>query len=303
MSTIPLRPLGFGEIVDGAVQLYRRDFGLYYLIVLIAAVPGYVLRLLFEPNLSDLSGTGTPDLEAFFAEMGTVLTVNLAAVAFAFVGSVALVVAMADRIEDRQTAVGSAYRRSVGYLPSVTGATLVGTAGFFMVGIVVLLLSALASFPLTRSGNTLLSVIGFVVLFLPAMAVGLAWLAATFGIFPAVVIEGRRAMAALKRSFSLCNGGWLRVMGIMIVAMIINMAPSFAISALFGLANPFTAPEQLGLIDSGRQWLLNTANLVIAPLTTPFMVGSIMILFHDRRVRKEAYDLETAAGTMGPGTR
>ena len=59
----------------------------------------------------------------------------------------------------------------------------------------------------------------------------------------------------------------------MIVAMIINMAPSFAISALFGLANPFTAPEQLGTIDSDTQWLLNTANLVIAPLTTPFMVG------------------------------
>ena len=303
MPTIPLRPLGFGEIVDGAVQLYRRDFGLYYLIALIAAVPGYVIRLLFEPSLSDFGGAGTLDFEGFFAEMGAVLTVNLAAVAFAFVGSVALVVAMADRIEDRQTSVGSAYRGSVGYLPSAIGASLVGTVAFFVVGIVVFVMSGLVAFPLTLSGNTLLGVIGFAVLLLPMVAVGLAWIAATFGIFPAVVIEGRRAMAALKRSFSLCNGGWLRVMGIMIVAMIINMAPSFAISALFGLANPFTAPEQLGTIDSGRQWLLNTANLVIAPLTTPFMVGSIMILFHDRRVRKEAYDLETAAGTMGPGTR
>ena len=303
MPTIPLRPLGFGEIVDGAVQLYRRDFGLYYLIALIAAVPGYVIRLLFEPSLSDFGGVGTPDFEGFFAEMGAVLTVNLAAVAFAFVGSVALVVAMADRIEDRQTSVGSAYRGSVGYLPSAIGASLVGTVAFFVVGIVVFVMSGLVAFPLTLSGNTLLGVIGFAVLLLPMVAVGLAWIAATFGIFPAVVIEGRRAMAALKRSFSLCNGGWLRVMGIMIVAMIINMAPSFAITALFGLENLFTAPEQLGTIDSDTQWLLNTANLVIAPLTTPFMVGSIMILFHDRRVRKEAYDLETAAGTMGPGTR
>ena len=303
MSTIPLRPLGFGEIVDGAVQLYRRDFGLYYLIVLIAAVPGYVIRLLLEPNLSDLAGDGTPDFAAFFAEMGSVMIVNLAAVAFAWIGTVALAVAMADRIEDRQTSVGSAYRGSMGHLPSATGATLVATVAFFVAGIVVFFVSALATFPLTRSGNTLLGFIGFAVLLLPLMAVGLAWLAATFGILPAVIIEGRPAMAALQRSFSLCNGGWLRVMGIMIVAMIINMAPSFAITALFGLENLFTSPEQLGTIDSDRQWLLNTANLLIAPLTTPFMVGSIMILFHDRRVRKEAYDLETAAGTMGPGTR
>ena len=301
MSTIPLRPLGFGEIVDGAVQLYRRDFGLYYLIVLIAAVPGYVIRLLLEPNLSDLAGDGTPDFAAFFAEMGSVMIVNLAAVAFAWIGTVALAVAMADRIEDRQTSVGSAYRGSMGHLPSATGATLVAMVAFFVVGIVVFFVSALATFPLTGSGNTLLGFIGFAVLLLPLMAVGLAWLAATFGILPAVIIEGRPAMAALQRSFSLCNGGWLRVMGIMIVAMIINMAPSFAITALFGLDNLFTSPEQLGTIDSNQQWLLNTANLLIAPLTTPFMVGSIMILFHDRRVRKEAYDLETAAGTMGPG--
>ena len=303
MPTIPLRPLGFGEIVDGAVQLYRRDFGLYYLIALIAAVPGYVIRLLFEPSLSDFGGAGTPDFEGFFAEMGAVLTVNLAAAAFALVGAVALTVAMADRIEDRQTSVGSAYRNSVGYVPSVTGATLVATAAFFLAAIVVLFMSALVTFPLTRSGNTLLGLIGFAVLLLPLAAVGLAWLAATFGILPAVIIEGSPAIAALKRSFSLCNGGWLRVMGIMIVAMIINMAPSFAITALFGLENLFTSAEQLGTIDSDTQWLLNTANLVVAPLTTPFMVGSIMILFHDRRVRKEAYDLETAAGTMGPGTR
>ena len=303
MSTIPLRPLGFGEIVDGAVQLYRRDFGLYYLIVLIAAVPGYVSRLLFEPNLSEFAGGGMPDFEGLFAEIGAVFAVNLAAAAFAWIGAVALAVAMADRIEDRQTSVGSAYRDSVGHLPSATGATLVATVAFFVAGIVVLFMSALATFPLTRSGNTLLGLIGFAVLLLPLMAVGLAWLAATFGILPAVIIEGRPAMAALLRSFSLCNGGWLRVMGIMIVAMIINMAPSFAITALFGLENLFTSPEQLETIDSNQQWLLNTANLLIAPLTTPFMVGSIMILFHDRRVRKEAYDLETAAGTMGPGTR
>ena len=84
----------------------------------------------------------------------------------------------------------------------------------------------------------------------------------------------------------------------MVVAMIINLAPTVAITVLFGMQDMFTSPEALGTVDAETQWLMNTANLLIGPLTAPFMVGSIMMLFHDRRVRSEAYDLETLAGTM-----
>ena len=123
-------------------------------------------------------------------------------------------------------------------------------------------------------------------------------LGATFGILPAVIVEGRGAMSALGRSISLCRGGWLRVIGIMVVAMIINIAPSLGTAALFGLGDLFVSPDAAGEISSTQQWLMNTIDLVVGPLTTPFLVGCIMVLFHDRRVRSEAFDLETLAGAM-----
>lgn len=303
MSVIPLRPLGFGEILDGAVQLYRRDFGLYYLIALVGALPGYVLALLFEPDLSSLLEDGASGFDAFFAELPIVFAVAIVSGAIVWVGVLAVAVAMVERIGERPASVGRAYLDAIRYLPRAAGAALVALFGFIVVGVVVLVVSSLLASPLIASGNTLMALLGLLLGLLPVIAMALAWLAATFGILPAVIIENRPAMDALRRSLSLCNGGWLRVIGIMCVAQIINLAPGFAVQALFGIDNLFLSPEELGTIDSGRQWLLNTASFVISPLTTPFMVGSILVLFHDRRVRKEAYDLETAAGIMDSGTR
>ena len=298
MSTIPLRPLGFGEILDGAVQLYRRDFGLYYLIALLGALPGYVLALLFEPDLSSLLGDGASGFDAFFEEFRIVMAIGIVSGAMAWVGVLAVAAAMVERIGERLASVGRAYLDAIRYLPRAAGAALIALFFFFVVGVVVFMVSTLAAAPLIATGNALVSLLAFLVFLLPIMALALAWLAATFGILPAVIIENRPAIAALRRSLSLCNGGWLRVIGIMCVAQIINFAPGFAVQALFGIDNLFLSPEELGTIDSGRQWLLNTINFVVSPLTTPFMVGSILMLFHDRRVRKEAFDLETAAGIM-----
>lgn len=303
MSTIPLRPLGFGEILDGAVQLYRRDFGLYYLIALMGALPGYILTLLFEPELSSLLEDGAAGFAAFFAELPIVLAVGIVSGAIAWVGVLAVAAAMVERIGDRRASVGRAYLDAIRYLPRAAGAALIALFGFMVVGVVVFMGSAILAGPLIATGNALVSVLAFLVFLLPIMTVALAWLAATFGILPAVIIESRPAIDALRRSLSLCNGGWLRVIGIMCVAQIINLAPGFAVQALFGMDTLFLSPEELGTIDSGKQWLLNTASFVISPLTVPFMVGSILMLFHDRRVRKEAFDLETAAGIMDSGTR
>ncbi|MCY3611798.1 MAG: hypothetical protein OXH51_09695 [Gemmatimonadetes bacterium] len=302
MSTIPLRPLGFGEILDGAVQLYRRDFGLYYLIALLGALPGYILALLFEPDLSSLLGDGAPGFDAFFSEFRIVMAIGIVSGAIAWVGVLAVAAAMVERIGERLASVGRAYLDAIRYLPRAALAALTALFVFFVVGVVVFMVSTLVAAPLIATGNALVSLLAFAVFLLPIMALALAWLAATFGILPAVIIENRPAFDALRRSLSLCNGGWLRVIGIMCVAQIINLVPGFAVQALFGIDNLFLSPEELGTIDSGRQWLLNTINFVVSPLTTPFMVGSILMLFHDRRVRKEAFDLETAAGVMDSGT-
>ncbi len=298
MTIIPMRPLGFGEIVDGALQLYRRDFGLYYLIALVAAFPGYVLLLVSGVDItSAAAGSGADPMEGLAAILPA-FGVTLVGVAIAWVGSIALAVAMAERIADRPARLGHAYRGALRHLPSAAGATIVSLLGL-----------AVLAFVVATVGGTLMAVFGLggsvpgaiasvsVTLVGGGVVVAL-WLGATFGILPAVIIERRGAMSALGRSLSLCRRGWLRVVGIMVVAMIINLAPSIGITALFGMGDLFVSPDALGEVSSTQQWLLNTVDLLVGPLTAPFMVGSIMVLFHDRRVRSEAFDLETLARGM-----
>ena len=298
MSTIPLRPLGFGEIVDGALQLYRRDFGLYYLIALLAAVPGYILMLVLGTDVSALNVEQGADPLVALGEASSVLFVLLLSAAFSWVGMLAVAVAMTERIEERHVSVGGSYRDALRHLPRAAGATILGVAVFAFVAGVILLLAIVFTAPLIASGSIALALLGLLGVILLGAALAMFWLAATFAILPAVIIEGRGVIGALQRSLSLCRGGWLRVIGIMVVASIINLAPTLAITALFGMQDLFTSPEALGIVDAQSQWLMNTASLLIGPLTTPFMLGSILILFHDRRVRSEAYDLETLAGTM-----
>ena len=293
-----MRPLGFGEVVDGALQLYRRDFGLYYLIALLAAVPGYILMLVTGADATMLAADAETDPMAAAGEaFGALIVVGLAAVIM-WVGSVAVAVAMAERIEERPVSVGRSYRETLGHLPRVAGATLLAFLLFGIAAGAVAVAVVLFVTPILLSGSIALMLLGMFVAGLVAVGISVFWLAATFAILPAVIIEGRGVIGALQRSLDLCRGGWLRVIGIMVVASIINVAPTVAITFLFGMQDMFTSPEALGTVDSQTQWLMNTANLLIGPLTVPFMVGSIMMLFHDRRVRSEAYDLETLAGTM-----
>ena len=298
MSMIPMRPLGFGEIVDGALQVYRRDFGLYYLIALAATFPGYVLLIVSGVDASALStGSEGSPLEAMAGAL-PYLGVSLVGAFIAWIGWIAVGAAMVERIGERPASLGRAFRDALRHFPSTLGATVVALIVFAVLIFVVIAGGGVIMAAFSGLGSATLLILSTLFVFLAGALVTAFWMGATFGILPAVIIEGRDAMSALGRSLSLCRGAWLRVIGIMVVAMIINVAPSIGVTALFGMGNLFTSPDALGEISSTQQWLLNTIDLVVAPLTTPFMVGSILVLFHDRRVRSEAYDLETLAEAM-----
>ena len=310
MPTIPMRPLGFSEIVDGAVQLYRRDFGLYYLIVLVCALPGYVLTVLWNPaellegvDAVEDAADPTVALEQMgdlVGQMGFLFLITLVSLGFSFFASVALTVAMHARIEERPSSIGAAYRGALPHLVSTAGASIVALLIFLVAFVVAwfLMLFSLAGVAVA-TGSPWLAVLALGILVVVLLLLTAFWMGATFGIFPAVVIEGRSAMDALARSFSLCRGGWLKVIGIMLVATIVGWAPDAAILTFTGMWELFQSPGEVATISPTRQWVLNTAGLVLGPLTMPFLLGCIMMLFHDRRVRSEGYDLERLADEMG----
>lgn len=305
-----MRPLGFGEIVDGAVQLFRRDFGLYYLIVLVCALPAYVLSVLWNPNellegMEAMEAASDPtvameQLGWMVGQMGYLLFVSLVGTIFSWFGSLSVAVAMADRIEGLPSSLGKAYRGGLGNLPSAAGATVLAGLIFLALQTGVVFLTVFVSIGIGFvTSSEWLVVAGFYFMAAISLLVMIFWLGATFGILPAVVIEGRSATGALRRSFSLCRGAWLRVIGIMTVAFIVYSAPTFAITAIALWFQFFQSAGEIGTISPVGQWVSNTLTLVVGPLTTPFLVGCTMTLFHDRRVRSEGYDLERRAHEIG----
>ncbi len=85
----------------------------------------------------------------------------------------------------------------------------------------------------------------------------------------------------------------------MIVAFVITLTPTLGVTGLFDIGDFFASPEARDAIGSQERWIRKAViDLVLQPLTAPVMMGSIIVLFHDRRVRTEALDLETRAASL-----
>ncbi|MXW66556.1 MAG: hypothetical protein F4Z72_06060 [Gemmatimonadales bacterium] len=293
---IPQRPLGFGEILDGAIQFYRRDFGLYFLIALVGALPGYAMLLALGTPGTGVDPSGLPAVGDF----GVAMAILLPAAALSWVGTLAVAVAMAARLEGRAASLESAYRGALRPFPSAAGGHLLALLIAALAGVIVMIpvmIAGAATFAILGDLVVGLSVFGFVILVATLVVLAL-WFRTSFALFPAVLMEGRTAAEAVRRSLKLGKGAWLRILGIMLVATIIRDGPSFAIFALFGGFEMFTSPTTAGTLSPGLQAVENTLDLLIGSFTKPFLVATMFLLYHDRRVRLEAADLETAAAAM-----
>ena len=296
MSVIPQRPLGFGEILDGAIQFYRRDFGLYFLIALVGSLPGYAMGLAVGVPSTGVDASGN----AAFAELGLDLAILVPAAAISWIGTLAVAVAVCARLEDRPASLEQAYRGVLRPFPSAAGGHLLAVLAVFLGGTLAAIpVFVLGGIGIAVSGNATAAAIFFGIVGLAAaLAILGLWYWTTFAIFPAVLMEGRTAAEAVRRSLKLSKGARFRILGIMLVVLIIRDGPTFGIFALFGGFEMFTSPATAGTVSAGVMALQETLGLLIGSLVAPFAVATLFLLYHDRRVRLEAADLETAAATM-----
>ena len=123
----------------------------------------------------------------------------------------------------------------------------------------------------------------------------MVWLYVLFALAaPAVVIERQGVFAALARSRRLVRGKWWRMCGILLLTLLITVFMGF-----FALRIPFVVAElalfgsDLSELEVVLQLALDTAGRIVSwTLTTPFDAGVIALLYTDRRMRREGFDLE-----------
>lgn len=287
MTAPYLRPLGFGEILDGAFTLYRRNLVPF---LVTALVPTLAMVALFAlVGFGGLAALANPDPAALVGVMGSLMLVAVGSGLVYMVMWTALTRQASQGYLGQPVSAGDGLRTGFAKLLPVLGAAIVT----FIALVVAYFAVALVGAFFVGIGAAL----GGVALVLFALIAGVAGVGAylcvmamLFAVFPAIIVENKGPLEAISRSFDLARGALGRVVGLMLVTLVIVYLPVIAIMWLTGGFAAVTNPDAVPSMGQfAAQQLLGWGAGV---LTTPFMASVIVLLYFDRRVRTEALDVQ-----------
>lgn len=288
MALTILRPLSFGEILDGAFNLYRRNFATF---VLTALIPTAVVLggfMLLGGSLM-AAMTSNDDAAILGAMLGTGMLVIVLALAAFLVMYGALAHQAAQAYTGQPSSVGDGMRAGLKAAPRLLGASIMAWVGLVVVIFGVMLVGMLISAVLGALGSGMAMVAGLLMVVL-VFGVTLAAISMLFGVLPAIVVENAGPLRSLERSLELARGAIGRVLGLMLVTLLITYLPMMAVMAFTGgfaqMANPNAVPTPTQFITQ------QVLAMGISLFTGPFMVSVMVLLYFDRRVRTEALDVQ-----------
>ena len=129
---------------------------------------------------------------------------------------------------------------------------------------------------------------GFIACIIPGVYFYAAYAVTT----PILMLEGVKGRKALSRSRALVKGRWKPVAGVLLVA---NLLTSIVGAALTGIvAGALFAGNEIAS-DVARA----IAGIAASALTVPVLAAVITVVYIDLRVRKEGFDLELLAESVG----
>lgn len=285
-GVIPLRPLGLGEVLDGAVSAVRRYPRQTISGALVVAILATVLNLALLLLLPDRLLEGEPGAEELTdAEAGsiTLSVIGLLGVATlaGLIASGLVSIVLGKAVLGQELTAGQAWAQTRAALPRLIGmCLLIGLALLLTAGLPFLvLLAGPIGVPFVLGG-----LIGTIYLYVRLS------LAA-----PALVLERATVRQALTRSGLLVKGAFWRMLGILVLARVIMAVVGNVLQVPFlfidGLSGEVTTAGQIGTsIGSGLA-------LVV---TLPFFGGVAGLLYLDRRMRLEGLDVQLAAASAVP---
>jgi len=296
---IPLRPLGVGELLDGAFAAIRRypraTLGLAACVMLVVAV----VQVLTEWYL--LSGIEPPaagdtlsDASDYFSRVGTATVISFVVTELATLLLTGMIIAViGEAVLGRPVSAADAWQRlrpQFWRLIGVSFLTFLILLAATIPGIVVLVVGAVAN-------STGLVVVGLLV----SLAGGI-YIWPMFALAPAaLVLERQGVTRALGRSRALVRRSWWRVFWILLLALVISTIVSGIISVPFGLAGG--GLTSLGGRTSGVHFtqlvISGIGGLLASTVARPFSAGVAALLYIDRRMRAEALDLALARAAAG----
>ncbi len=306
-GVIPLRPLGLGEILDGAVATMRSHWRSVLPITLVVATVVQVLSLLTQKYaMSDLAVS--PEAGANIDEtvndiivaMGALIAVGFIAALGGIVATAMLTMIYSRAVLGTTSTVSAAWRESRPQLLRLFGLTFLLGFGAILLGAVLIMPGILARSP----GLTVVGALVMIPLF--------TWLWIKFSLAsPALMLEKSTVFKALGRSSKLVQGTWWRIFGITVLTNIITGIVSAIIVWPLTLVGMAVFGGGLSGMEDGTAssaWgaliLSGIGSIVAQTIVMPIVAGVTVLLYVDQRIRREGLDLELAraAGIENYGT-
>lgn len=297
---VPLRPLGLGEILDGAVRAVRANpavmFGLSAMVVTAAVALQTLVQLYVSSLLSASLGDAFGDDALSAAEsaqlselMSTSLGQSLTAPLLVPVTSILtglLIVSVSRSVIGQRVPLREVVRSGrvwyvVGFgLLQLVVSTL--AVALWIGGVVALAVAGLDG-----------AAVGVGLLGGLALLVGYAWVVVrTLLVPPALMLEGRGFWTSVARAWRLTRGSFWRLLGIYLLANVLVTI------VLYLFVAPAAVVAGVLSVSSGWSWLsvLVTAlgQVVGLALSTTFLAAVVALLYVDVRIRREGLDLELA---------
>ncbi|MBM9510703.1 proline-rich domain-containing protein [Actinacidiphila acididurans] len=310
-GVIPLRPLGAGEILDGALTTlrlhWRTVIGATLGIALVTETVSVLVQGLFidDTRLNNLRDNPDPSVgDIAHALSGTVaggvLTFVVALIGWCAATAV-LTPVTSRAVLGRPVSAREAWqlaRPRLRHLLALGALLPLFSVGVMAVATLPGLLVAVAGSP---SGGASLGVLGGI-----AGLVVEVWLLVQWSLAaPALILERQGVTAALKRSAKLVRDAWWRVLGVQLLGLLLSTIAQGVISTPFSLlGSAVTGDGGLSAFmsdSSNPGWgflvIAGVGGAIGSAVTLPITAGVTALLYMDQRIRRESLDLELARAT------
>ncbi|MHA7275029.1 hypothetical protein ACX80O_00660 [Arthrobacter sp. Hz1] len=298
---IPLRPLGLGEILDGAFQACRKNplatFGTAILFQVLISVLILLLTVGLVGSLAQLD-PNNPSLDQITGLAASAISVGTAIMVLSSVGVLVLqgvlVIPIARAVLNERTGFVQLWKLAARRILPLLGLgfllLLMIVAGLAILVVVAGLLAAVL-------GQDAIWII--VLGFLASLAL-IIWLSIKFVLAPAVLmLESAGPLTSLRRSWTLTTCNWWRTFGILILtSIIVSIITSVISTPLSLLATQFVSfsdsPAALGEELMASLPILLVAQLITAvfgAIGYAFQAGVTALLYVDLRIRREGFDV------------
>ncbi|HEX4561144.1 MAG TPA: hypothetical protein VH113_04860, partial [Gemmatimonadales bacterium] len=289
-----IRPLDAGEVLDGALTLYRRNFGLFLRLAAatlwlpIAGIIYFQVRMAgVQPD--QMAALMQANIGGFIGWFFLFIVVYLIGFLLLTAGSIHIISASyLGKPTGLSESLSLAFSRVLPLIGVGFGKGLLILVAWMAGGVGIVLLATVAQ----AVGGGALS---FLVAFPAGIALiwGVIYLYCGYGVTTEVIVleDLDGAFDAFGRSWNLTKGARGKVFGMFIVSwIIVNLIPTVVLAVASGMAQA-SMPSLVPFISAGSSLL----TLALAPIIPCVFT----LLYYDLRARREGFDLEHLGRQLG----